>query len=92
MKAEKIEKLSFLVTSIVEELHQLKTENQKLNERILELDQQYQAAHAVQEQAEKELGVLGNLRAMNQKMEKDQTLIRAKVQTILNDLKQMDCS
>ncbi len=92
MKAEKIEKLSFLVTSIVDELHQLKTENQRLNELILELDQKNQAAHAFQEKAAKDLDLLDSLKAMNQKMEKEQSEIRSKVQTILNDLKEMDCS
>ncbi len=90
MSSVKIEKLSFLVTSVVEELHELRLENQRLNEHILELHRENQALAEKKGKALTELARLEVLERSNRKMENDNTLVRSKIQTILENLEKLN--
>ncbi len=90
MNPEKLEKLSRLVTSLIEESSNLKSEVQCLGEIIQELEQEKRAAQDQNQSIISDLEKLNVLEDSNRKMEEDHSMIRSKVQTILQNLEKMD--
>jgi hypothetical protein len=90
MSSEKIEILSRLVTSIIEESSKLKAEIQRLNEKIEEMDSENRAVLDRNLKAQTDLKKLYALEDSNRKMEKEKTAVRSKVQTLLENLEKMD--
>jgi len=90
MNPEKLEKLSRLVTSLIEESSNLKDEVRCLGEMIQELEQEKKAVQEQNQSVISDLGKLNALEGSNRKMEEDHSMIRSKVQTILQNLEKMD--
>jgi len=90
MNPEKIEKLSRLVTSVIEESSQLKAEVQRLNETIAAMDLENQAVLERNMKAQTDLKKLYALEDSNRKMEKEKSVVRSKVHTLLENLEKMD--
>jgi chromosome segregation ATPase len=90
MNPEKLEKLSCLVTSLIEESSNLKDEVRCLGEMIQELEQEKKAVQEQNQSIKSDLEKLNALEDSNRKMEEDHSMIRSKVQTILQNLEKMD--
>lgn len=90
MNPEKLEKLSRLVASFIEESSHLKNEVQCLGKIIQELEQEKQAAQEQNQSVISDLEKLNALELSNRKMEEDHSMIRSKVQAILQNLEKMD--
>ncbi len=90
MNPEKLEKLSRLVTSLIEESSNLKNEVQCLGEIIQELEQEKTAVQDQNQNIISDLQKLNALEDSNRKMEEDHSMIRSKVQAILQNLEKMD--
>jgi len=90
MSSEKIEILSRLVTSIVEESSKLKAEVRRLNEKIEAMDVENRAVLGRNLKAQTDLKKLYALKDSNRKMEKEKSAVRSKVQTLLKNLEKMD--
>ncbi|MDA0690833.1 MAG: hypothetical protein O3A78_07580 [Nitrospinae bacterium] len=90
MNPEKLEKLSRLVTSLIEESSNLKDEVRCLGEMIQELEQEKKVVQEQNQSVISDLGKLNALESSNRKMEEDHSMIRSKVQTILQNLEKMD--
>jgi hypothetical protein len=90
MNSEKIEILSELVTSIIEESGKLKAEVRRLNEKIEEMDSENRAVLDRNLKAQTDLKKLYTLEDSNRKMEKEKSAVRSKVQTLLENLEKMD--
>ena len=90
MSSEKIEILSRLVTSIVEESSKLKAEVRRLNEKIEAMDAENRAVLERNLKAQTDLKKLYALKDCNRKMEKEKSAVRSKVQTLLKNLEKMD--
>jgi chromosome segregation ATPase len=90
MNPEKLEKLFRLVTSLIEESNHLKDEVRCLGEMILELEREKGAVQEQNQNIISDLDKLNALEASNRKMEEDHSMIRSKVQTILQNLEKMD--
>lgn len=90
MNLEKLEKLSHLVTSVIEESNKFKDEIRRLEERVQQLDSENKAVLEQNQRILSDLEKLNGLEDSNRKMEEDQSVIRSKVQTILENLEKMD--
>ena len=90
MNSEKIEKLSQLVTSIIEESGKLKAEVQRLNEKIEEMESENRAVLERNRKAQTDLKRLYALEDSNRKMEKEKSVVRSKVNTLLVNLEKMN--
>jgi len=90
MSLEKIEKLSFLVTSVVEELNELKMENRRLHEQVREMDRRYQAMANQNQKSLSQLARLNALESSNRKLENDKSVIRSRIQAILENLEKLN--
>jgi FtsZ-binding cell division protein ZapB len=90
MNPEKLEKLSLLVASLIEESNNLKNEVRCLGEIIQELEQEKQAVQEQNQSIISDLEKLNALEDSNRKMEEDHSMIRSKVQAILHNLEKMD--
>ena len=90
MSPEKLEKLLRLVTSLIGKSNHLKDEVRRLEEKVQELDKGKRAVLGQNQQFLSDLEKLNVLEDGNRKMKKDQSVIRSKVQTILQNLEKMD--
>ena len=90
MSSKKIEKLSQLVTSSIEESGKLKAEIQRLNEKVEEMDSENRAVLERNLKAQTDLKKLYVLEDSNRKMEKEKSVVRSKVNTLLENLEKMD--
>jgi len=90
MNSEKIEILSQLVVSIVEKSGELKAEIQRLNEKIEAMDSENQAVLERNIKAQTDLKKMYALEDSNRKMEKEKSVVRSKVNTLLENLEKMD--
>lgn len=90
MNPEKLEKLSRLVTSLLGKSNHLKNEIRRLEERVQELDQEKRAVLEKNQQFLSDLKKLNVLEGSNRKMKEDHSVIRSKVQNILQNLEKMD--
>lgn len=90
MNSEKIEKLSQLVATIIEESGKLKAEVQRLNEKIEEMESENRAVLDRNLKAQTDLKKLYALEDSNRKMEKEKSVVRSKVNTLLENLEKMD--
>jgi len=90
MSSEKIEKLSQLVTSIIKESSKLKKEVQRLNEKIGEMDSENREVLDRNLKAQTDLKKLYALEDSNRKMEKEKSVVRSKVQTLLQNLEKIN--
>jgi TolA-binding protein len=90
MNSEKIEKLSQLVISVVEESSKLKAEIRRLNEKIEEMDLENLAVLERNLKAQTDLKRLYALEDSNRKMEKEKSVVRSKVHTLMENLEKMD--
>jgi TolA-binding protein len=90
MNSEKIEKLTQLVTSVIEESSELKAEVRRLNAKVEEMDLENQAVLERNLKAQTDLKRLYALEDSNRKMVKEKSLVRSKVHTLLENLEKMD--
>ena len=90
MNSEKIEKLSQLVTSIIEESGKLKAEVNRLNQKVEEMESENRAVLERNRKAQTDLKRLYALEDSNRKMEKEKSVVRSKVNTLLENLEKMN--
>ncbi|VAX33153.1 hypothetical protein MNBD_NITROSPINAE05-775 [hydrothermal vent metagenome] len=90
MNSQKIEILSKLVTRSVEETERLKLEVRRLNEKIEEMGAENQAVLERNLKAQTDLKKLYALEDSNRKMEKEKSVVRSKVNVLLEKLEKMD--
>ncbi len=90
MNSEKIEKLSQLVTSIIEESGKLKAEVNRLNQKVEEMESENRAVLERNRKAQTDLKRLYALEDSNRKMEKEKSVVRSKVNTLLVNLEKMN--
>ncbi len=90
MNSEKIEILSELVASVIEESGKLKAEIRQLNEKIEEMDLENQAVLERNLKAQTDLKRLYALEDSNRKMVKEKSMVQSKVHTLLENLEKMD--
>lgn len=90
MNSEKIEKLSQLVTSIIEESGKLKAEVNRLNQKVEEMESENRAVLERNQKAQNDLKRLYALEDSNRKMEKEKSVVRTKVNTLLENLEKMN--
>lgn len=90
MSSEKIEILSELVASIVEESGKLKAEVKRLHAKIEEMDAENRAVLDRNLKAQTDLKKLYALEDSNRKMEKEKSAVRSKVNALLENLEKMD--
>jgi predicted RNase H-like nuclease (RuvC/YqgF family) len=90
MPKERIEKLERVVGELLAEFDRLEAENRILSERVAVLEAEAEQAEAENQSLRQKLAVLRRLEVSNQKMEKQQGMIRIKVQSLLDNLEKMD--
>jgi septal ring factor EnvC (AmiA/AmiB activator) len=90
MNSEKIEKLSQLVTEVIEESYKLKAEIRRLNEKVEAMDLENREVLDRNLKAQTDLKKLYALEDSNRKMEKEKSAVRSKVQSLLDNLEKMD--
>lgn len=90
MNPEKLEKLSRLVSSLIGKSNHLKNEVRLLEEKVQELDRENRVVVGKNQQFLSDLKKLNVLEGNNRKMKEDHSVIRSKVQTILQNLEKMD--
>ena len=90
MNSEKIEKLSQLVTSIIEESGKLKAEVNRLNQKVEEMESENRAVLERNRKSQTDLKRLYALEDSNRKMEKEKSVVRSKVNTLLVNLEKMN--
>ncbi|UCD11789.1 MAG: hypothetical protein JSU88_01480 [Nitrospinaceae bacterium] len=90
MLTEKIEKLERVVGELIAELDRLEAENLSLSERVAVLQAAEEKSLAENKMLSDKLAALRRLEVSNKKMEKQQGMLRIKVQGLLDNLEKMD--
>ena len=90
MLTEKIEKLERVVSELIAELDRLEAENRSLSERVAVLQAAEEKSLAENKMLSDKLAALRRLEVSNKKMEKQQGMLRIKVQGLLDNLEKMD--
>lgn len=90
MLTEKIEKLERVVAELIAELDRLEAENRSLSERVAVLQAAEEKSLAENKMLSDKLAALRRLEVSNKKMEKQQGMLRIKVQGLLDNLEKMD--
>ena len=90
MSTEKIKQLEELVSSVLQCLDNLYSENHLLKQRVQELEKEKETSSKGNERAKDSLEKMKQLEVYRRKLEKDSSVIRIKVKNVLQKIEKMD--
>ena len=90
MSTEKIKQLEELVSSVLQCLDNLYSENHLLKQRVQELEKEKKASSKENERAKESLEKVTQLKVSRRKLEKDSSTVRIKVKNVLQKIEKMD--
>ena len=90
MSAEKIKQLEELVSSVLQCLDNLYSENRQLEQRVRDLEKEKKASFKENERAKESLEKMKQLEVFRRKLEKDNSSVRIKVKNVLRKIEKMD--
>ena len=90
MSAEKIKQLEELVSSVLQCLDNLYSENRQLEQRMQDLEKEKKASSKENERAKESLEKMKQLEVFRRKSEKDNSAVRIKVKNVLRKIEKMD--
>lgn len=90
MPADQIEKLEGLVAEIVKEIKRVSSENDRLVREVQKLEVVKGQVREAEKKNRNQLQVFSRMEKAQQKMEKDKSTIRVKVQKVLEELGNTD--
>jgi len=90
MSAEKIKQLEELVSSVLQCLDNLYSENHLLKQRVQELEKEKKASSKENERAKESLAEMKQFEVSRRKLEKDSSAVRIKVKNVLRKIEKMD--
>ena len=90
MSAEKIKQLEELVSSVLQCLDNLYSENRRLEQRVQELENEKEVSSKENKRAKESLEKMKQLEVLRRKLEKDGSAIRVKVKDVLRKVEKMD--
>ena len=90
MSAEKIKQLEELVSSVLQCLDNLYSENRQLEQRVQDLEKEKKASSKENERAKESLEKMKQLEVSRRKLEKDSSAVRIKVKNVLRKIEKMD--
>ena len=90
MSTEKIKQLEELVSSVLQCLDDLYSENRRLEERVQELAKEKETSSKESERAKDALEKVKQLEVSHRKLEKDSSVVRTKVKKVLHKIEKMD--
>ncbi|MEE9258649.1 MAG: hypothetical protein V3U37_03815 [Nitrospinaceae bacterium] len=90
MPADQIEKLEGLVAEIVKEIKRVSSENDRLVQEVKKLEAVKGQVREAEKKNRDQLQVFSRMEKAQQKMEKDKSTIRVKVQKVLEELGNTD--
>ena len=90
MSTEKIKQLEELVSSVLQCLDNLYSENHLLKQRVQELEKEKKVSSKENERAKESLAKMKQLEVSRRKLEKDSSAVRIKVKNVLQKIEKMD--
>ena len=90
MSAEKIKQLEELVSSVLQCLDNLYSENRRLEQRVQELENEKEISSEENKKAKESLEKMKQLEVSRHKLEKDSSAVRIKVKNVLRKIEKMD--
>jgi DNA repair exonuclease SbcCD ATPase subunit len=90
MSAEKIKQLEELVSSVLQCLDNLYSENRRLEQRVQELENEKEISSKENKRAEESLEKMKQLEVLRRKLGKDGSAVRIKVKNVLRKVEKMD--
>ena len=90
MSAEKIKQLEELVSSVLQCLDNLYSENRRLEQRVQELENEKEISSEENKMAKGSLEKMKQLEVLRRKLEKDGSAVRIKVKNVLRKVEKMD--
>ena len=90
MSAEKIKQLEELVSSVLQCLDNLYSENRRLEQRVQELENEKEISSKENKRAKESLEKMKQLEVFRRKSEKDNSAVRIKVKNVLRKIEKMD--
>ena len=90
MSTEKIKQLEELVSSVLQCLDNLYSENRWLEQRVQDLEKEKKASSKENERAKESLEKMKQLEVFRRKSEKDNSAVRIKVKNVLRKIEKMD--
>ena len=90
MSAEKIKQLEELVSSVLQCLDNLYSENHLLKQRVQELEKEKKVSSKENERAKESLAEMKQFEVSRRKLEKDSSAVRIKVKNVLRKIEKMD--
>ena len=90
MVAKKIKKLESLISSAIEELRNLKAENQRMMKQVADLEKKMGHSQGKNARAESQLKKMAALEISNRKLNDEKKKVRVKVKTIMQELENFD--
>ena len=90
MSTEKIKQLEELVSSVLQCLDDLYSENRRLKQRVQELEKEKKASSKENERAKESLAKKKQFETSRRKLEKDSSAVRIKVKNVLRKIEKMD--
>ena len=90
MSTKKIKQLEELVSSVLQCLDNLYSENHLLKQRVQELEKEKKASSKENERAKESLEKVTQLKVSRRKLEKDSSTVRIKVKNVLRKIEKMD--
>ena len=90
MSTEKIKQLEELVSSVLQCLDDLYSENCRLKQRVQELEKEKKASSKENGRAKESLEKMKQLEVSRRKLEKDSSAVRIKVKNVLRKIEKMD--
>ena len=90
MPAEKIKRLEELVSSVLQSLDNLYSENRRLEQRIQVLEKEKAASSKENDRAKDLLEKMKQLEVSRRKLKKDRSTARIKIKNVLQKIEKMD--
>ena len=90
MSTEKIKQLEELVSSVLQCLDNLYSENHLLKQRAQELEKEKKVSSKENERAKESLAEMKQFEVSRRKLEKDSSAVRIKVKNVLRKIEKMD--
>ncbi len=90
MPAEKIKRLEELVSSVLQSLDNLYSENSRLEQRIQVLEKEKTASSKENDRAKDSLEKMEQLEVFRRKLKKDGATARIKIKNVLQKIEKMD--
>jgi len=90
MPAEKIKRLEELVSSVLQSLDNLYSENSRLEQRIQVLEKEKAASSKENDRAKDSLEKMEQLEVFRRKLKKDGATARIKIKNVLQKIEKMD--